>query len=219
MQGVDISVLHVNVQDGSSYIVDGAARVGALVKFYQGSLPMVVTYANMPDNVVFRPYAVPEEQYKHDRFRYKHETLVQAYYSGLPASMKCSFLDAQVGIVKLQNLGTEQEQHVHWQNNCMCPSSPIYPIYGNVYDETAGFEDVASRMHHTQVQRLSRVLSVIEDSMDQSRAIVARAEVLGFARSMLSETETDTAITTSSSISTSTSEVESDEETLGAEIV
>jgi len=215
MHGVEISVLHVNILEDSSHIVDGARRVGALVKFYQGSLPLVVKYADMPDNVVFRPYNVREEVYTQDRYRYGNDTLVEAYYSGLPASMKCSFLDARVGIVKLQKLNPEQEHDVYWQNNCICPSSPLYT---GVCNDTSGYEDVASRMDHTQLQKLLQVLCVIE-RMDEAFATVARAAVLDFARSMLAENETNTVVTTSSTVSSSTSDVESDEEHMGPQMV
>lgn len=214
MQGVDISVVHVNLVGGNSYIVDGASRVGALVQFYQGLLPMVLKYPEMPDSVVFRPYNVAEEEYKHERFRYDEDSLVEAYYQGLPAALKRSFLGANVGIVKLLNLSPEQEQQLHWQNNCMCPCSPIYD---NANGEVAGFEELTTRMHSTQVQSLASLLCIIDSSMDQSRALLARREVLCFARSMVQATEPSTE--DYSSISSSASESESDEERQGPQMV
>jgi hypothetical protein len=220
MCGVDISVLHVNVTGCNAYIVDGAARVGALIEFYQGITPMVVEFNAMPDQVSFHPHNVPKEVYLKDRFCYEQDTLVAAYFSDFPTRLKQAFLSATIGLSKLHNVSVEREQQVHWQNNNMCPSSPLYT---KSYDEVAAFGDVASRMNDMQVQLLVNVFNMIGGTVHERREEVVRAEILRFARSMLQDIENEDNTPSSSSVSSSScsgsSEHVSSDEDQGPQLV
>jgi hypothetical protein len=199
MNGTDISVLIVNITDSKAYIVDGAARVGVLLDFQQGRLSMVLTFQEMPDNVRFRPYGVPPEQYALDRFHYHEDTLVEASYLDLPADQQRAFLDAHVDIMKMSNLCLQDEQQLYWSNNCMCPSSPVYTCN---YNETDAFEAVARWLSPRQVQSLLSVLNMLDGSVNADRVEVTRAAILRLTDSIIHDhTETGTA-----SMSTSTSE-------------
>jgi hypothetical protein len=201
MNGTDISVLIINVCEQNAYIVDGAARICALVDFQQGRIPIVLKFEDIPDGVSFRPHGVPAELYTHNRFEYKDDTLVEAFYSDLSAAQQRAFLEMHVDIVQRRNLSLEDEQLLYWQNNCMVPSSPLQE---SIYNETLAFEAVARSMYAPQVRNLLSVLHLVESSVDAPRAQVARAAIISFTHSILHHA-TDQTISSISSNEASTS--------------
>jgi hypothetical protein len=209
MNGTDISVLIINVCEQNAYIVDGAARICTLVDFQQGRIPIVLTFQEIPDGVSFRPHGVPAEQYTHNRFEYKDDTLVEAFYSDLSVEQQRAFLDMHVDIVRMRNLSLEDEQQLYWQNNYMVPSSPLSE---SIYNETLAFEAVAQSLYAPQVRKLLSVLHIVESSVDAARAQVARAAIISFIHSILHRTTdlTDSSISSteaSTSVESSTSDI------------
>ena len=204
MNGTDISVLIINVCEQNAYIVDGAARICALVNFQQGRIPIVVRFEDIPDGVSFRPHGVPAELYTHNHFEYKDDTLVEAFYSDLSLAQQRAFLEMHVDIVQVRNLSLEDEQRLYWQNNCMVPSSPLQE---SIYNETLAFEAVAQSMNAPQVRKLLSLLHVVESAVDAARVQVVRAAILSFTHSIVHDLHhvTDQTISSISSTEASTS--------------
>jgi len=184
LQGTDISVLVVNVSDQSSHIVDGASRIGALVDFQQGKLPMVVKFSEMPERVSYRPYGVPNampiEECQRESFENAYDPLVEAYYAGMQPDQQRAFLDAQVDIRQLSNMSLEQEKFLYWQTNYVCPPSPS--ATGN-YDEGLAYADVAAHVDEVLRPRVAHILHLIGG---QHREL-ACAEFLHFVRDVVGE--------------------------------
>jgi hypothetical protein len=178
MHGTEISVLIINITENNSYIVDGAARIGTLVDFQQGKIPMVLRFGEVPDAASFSPHGVAAELYAQEQFPYKLDTPVEIYYSGLAVEQKKQFLQAGIDVIKLRNYSLDEEKKIYWQNNNICPPSPV--LTSN-YDESCVLQDISGRMCYLQINSLKHLMNMMHGPL----AIVARAELLRFAKLML----------------------------------
>lgn len=158
LQGVDISIITINVTAPYSYVVDGAARLSVLSDFQQGILPMVVAYSKMPDRINFRPYAVPPAVYSRDRFVYEADTLVEAHYDGLQADQQRAFLQATVDVRRYCEMSLEDEKELYWKTNYLCPASPVYT---SEYDEAEEYANLASLLSEEDRGIVTRIMHLI----------------------------------------------------------
>lgn len=168
--GIDISVLVVNITADNSFIIDGAARINTLLDFQQGKIPMVVTFQDMPDKINCRPYGVCVDE-DVDAFKYNDDTLVEAYYTDLHADQKRSFLNTQLDIIMLNGFSLDEEVRIYYECNNICPSSPVYQ---SDYNDTTALKSIRDCMSTTRAMHIERVLEMIGGQ----HAALARAEVL-----------------------------------------
>jgi hypothetical protein len=177
LNGTDISVLVVNMTVDNSFIIDGAARVNTLFNFQQGKIPMVVTHQEMPDKINFRPYGICLDE-DVDAYKYESETLVEAFYTDLPADQKRSFLNTQLDIIMLNGFSLDEEVRIYYECNNICPSSPVYQ---SDYSDNTVLKDMRACMSTTRAMHIERVLEMIGGQ----HAALARAEVLRFTRDLV----------------------------------
>jgi hypothetical protein len=117
LNDTDDEILVLNIKEYEAYIIDGAARIKSLVDFQKERIPLVVRYADLPDNVAFTGYGERDDKYFYEQFNPDPEKMVKAYYSQMTPTVQKLFMQSTVTVVKIKDLSDVDELAMHCKLN------------------------------------------------------------------------------------------------------